>query len=171
MDYFVLWFKLDYRHQYTIWCTGQTNAPDQLYQHHGFIPVFDSLHALKRYADLNHIMLVEETPLLHDLDCVKVWLKTQHPKTPNDALLAAWNLFGDIAAIHPAQHLTFEALTQKHLIQYRKLFAVQNIGRTAGCVRPKYDPAWTKSDKKAISRICIYGFKLLRNSFRHQSNC
>ncbi len=169
MDYFVLWFKLDYRHQYAIWCTGSQHQPDHLYHHNGFIPIFDRVSALKTYAHIQNLTIIDEAPILHNLDQVKIWLKTSQMKNMNNELLAAWNLFGDIAAIHPVQHLTFEALTQKHLIQYRKLFAAQNIGRTAGCVRPKYDPTWTKDDKKAISHVLTYGLQLLRKSFRHQS--
>lgn len=167
MNYFVLWFKLDYRHQYTIWCTGKQGYPDQLYHYDGLIPVFDRLDALKKYADQRHIVLDEETPVLHHLDHVKVWLKTRHQKTPNDVLLTAWNLFGDIAAIDHAEHLKFELLTQKYLAQYRKLFAAQNM--LCNTARPKYHPTWTKEEQKLIADVLGYGFNLLRKHFRHQT--
>ena len=169
MDYFVLWFKLDYRHQYTIWCAGDGDSPDKLYSNHGLIPVFDSINSLKKYADINKIKLVEEPPILHNLDQVKVWLKLVRKKNFGHELLAAWNLFGDIAAIDMAVSLKFEALTQSHLSQYRKLFTAENIFRGVGNVRPKYHPKWTKYDAQSISKVLIHGFKLLRKSFRYQS--
>jgi len=168
MDNFVLWFKLDYRHQYAIWCAGDGDLPDKLYNNTGSIPVFDSIDSLKKYADLHNIELVKETPILHNLDQVKVWLKLLPKKNFNNELLAAWNLFGDIAAIDIGVSLNFEALTQCHLSQYRKLFAAENILRGVGNVRPKYHPKWTKYDAQSISKVLTHGFKLLRKSFRHQ---
>ena len=169
MDYFIIWFKLDYHNQYAIWCTGQkSNLPDQFYQENGLIPIFENITSLNKYATRKNITLIEEKPTIHNLDCVQTWLKTTSKKKYHKELLNAWNFFGDIAAIEQSSYLHFEKLTQNHLSRYEKLFYAGNIlRRDSGNINPKYCEKLTKQDILSISIVLRYGFKLLRKSFRY----
>ncbi len=80
MNYFVLWFKLDYRHQYAIWCGNDRELPDKLYNKNGKVPIFQTENELRKYASTNSIELVNEEPILHNLDTVKRWLAIKGKK-------------------------------------------------------------------------------------------
>ncbi|MDE2422159.1 MAG: hypothetical protein KGO49_13385 [Gammaproteobacteria bacterium] len=168
MDYFVLWFKLDYRHQYAIWCGNDRELPDQLYNKDGLIPIFQTLNELRKYAAIYSIELVNEEPILHNLDTAKRWLTIKGKKKYNSELLPAWNLFGDIAAIDSDVSSKFETLTQRYLTPYNKLFLAENLLRP-NAIHPKYKPKWNTDDIEGISKVLNFGFKLLRKSFRYKT--
>jgi hypothetical protein len=121
--YFCLWYRLDHTDGYLIWFSndqdGVVTQPD------GIVPSFRDQEALRAYAASHQLMLEETAPLLHDLDAVARWLRRSLSADVDcDALLTAWNLFGDLAASVNADFDRDRDRTQR---VYEKLFWGNNL--------------------------------------------
>src|SRR5579863_9451229 len=101
MKYFPLIYRLHVTDRYLIWIS---NEPDSVAVDAGeFVPTFENPVCLRQYANLHDYTLETEDPLLHDLSWITAWKLTSDAEVDCQEALAAWNLFGDIAASVPSR--------------------------------------------------------------------
>ncbi len=92
----------------------------------GFIPSFNDAARLRAYADVHRYSLQDEEPILHYLDWVAAWVKAPAVPVNCGEVLAAWNLFSDVARSMPDKGSAFEYLDSQPIIYY-KLFWGNNL--------------------------------------------
>ena len=150
-----MWFRLDARDAYLIWFNGE---PDGVVTDaNGKVPCFLNTEDLLRYASTLNLRVETEEPLLHDLDFVASWLKTENVEPVNcKILLAAWNLFDDLSRSVGGN---FDAQQKKTKKIYDKLFWGNNLP----VVTPEgksYTPIWTKRELKIMREVLGIGLSL-----------
>ena len=156
-EYFNLWFRLDARDAYLIWFDGEPDGV--VVDADGKVPCFLNNEDLSRYAASLNLSVKTEEPILHDLDFVASWLKTENDVTVDcDIFLAAWNLFDDVSHSVGGSFDTNRKLTAKI---YDKLFWGNNIP----AVTPEgehYEPTWTKRELKIMREVLGVDLSLFR---------
>jgi hypothetical protein len=162
--YYIVWYKLSYQHRYAIWFSNDEGA-DSFYSEKGKIPCFESKQRLLQYARERTLIINEESPIKHDLDKIRTWIHNKKSNINCEEFLSAWNLFGDIAATYPSEHIKFENQTQKSINEYNKLFWGSNLIVLRGA-HPKYFPSWCVHEEESIAKVMQTGFKLLNANFR-----
>ncbi|MGV8837599.1 hypothetical protein [Cellvibrio sp.] len=164
MEYFPVKFKLGYKYQYLIWCSGQL---DQLFVLAGIAPAFKNTVQLNSFAKSRQLELSPDNST-YNLDQIKMWCKNPTSQIEPNIFLNVWNIFGDLAAAFPSEHKEFERLTQNYLSQYNKLFYGCNLlSRKAG-VKP-YAPVWSAQDLQNMRIVFMYGLTLVRRKVRLQN--
>jgi len=161
--YYCLWYRLNHIDGYLIWFSndvdGIVTQPD------GAVPSFRDQNALRAYATLQQLDLDAMEPLLHDLDVVAGWLdRPLSAKVDCDALLTAWNLFGDLAS---SINGDFDLDRERTQLVYEKLFWGNNLP----AVTPPgkhYTPEWSDDELLLIREILHYGLMLFRTHVRVQ---
>ena len=134
---------------------GLITSPD------GRIPSFSKDEALVAYAENLRISLSDETPVLHDLDVVTAWTNDPSPNNVDCVeLLAAWNLFGDLARSIPLGSESLFACKEGSLDKiYDKLFWGNNLP----AMTPEgehFDAIWTKDEVVTLSDLMSCGLEL-----------
>jgi hypothetical protein len=131
VKHFPLWYRLNAEDRYLIWLWNeQAEQTSLLIDTGGFIPSFGSSDALCEYAALSHYGLESEETRLHDLDWVASWTLSRRKRVDCKEVLAAWNLFADVAASIGERGSAFKRLIRS----YRKLFTGSFSGGTI-CLR------------------------------------
>lgn len=166
-SYFACWFRLNQLDQYLIWIYDD---PDSVFlDETGRIPVFQTEMDLARYAQSKDIELVNEAPILNNLDAVEEWSKTIYNPIDCSELLGAWNLFTDISYALKEPFLGNrdynEPRTTARDHVYDKLFYGNNVyGLTPEGTY--YVPVWTTEERETLAGIITDGLNLFR---RHLS--
>jgi hypothetical protein len=156
VKYFALLYRLNAADGYLIWIS---NDKDSVVVDNGRVVTFDSATSLRRYADLNHLSLESEDPILHDLDWVRLW--TNSPSDPVDCrtALAAWNLFGDVAVSVGPGGFGFCRLDSKEGTIYQKLFWGNNLPS----LTPEgyeFIPEWSSGEVERLTEILRTGLSM-----------
>ncbi len=94
--HFQLWYRLDTEDRYIAWYSNDLDGV--VVDEAMCVPSFSSSGELKDFAYDAGIDIMDEEPLLHDLDVIQSWLSAKAAFPVDcDEFLAAWNLFGDIS--------------------------------------------------------------------------
>ena len=157
------WFRLDKVDQYLIWIYGDPDSV--LLDGSSRIPVLRSELDLARYAHSRSIQIVNEVPILQDLDAAERWLQTINRPIDSVHLLAAWNMFLDVSY---ALDVPFkgnwyysEARDTVRDRVYDKLFYGNNVyNLTPG--GEYYIPVWSDQERNKIAEIITDEFTLFR---------
>ncbi len=166
-QYFACWYRLNQVDRYLIWIyyTEGDNPEEVLLNEQGLIPVFKSELALASYAKINRIEIVNEEPILHNLDAVEKWLQQPNDNINCEDCLSAWNLFSDVAN---SLKVTFNGDKHARLRNriYDKLFWGINdfvghpiLGHPSG---EFYFPEWSPAEVSKLAKILKQGLKLFR---------
>lgn len=163
MKYYTLLYQLNGELRYLIWISGKKDTLEV--DARRLIPSFSDAKSLRRYAKIKGYSIEREKPILHDLDLIVSWLKK--PSAPIDcvAVLAAWNLFSDIAVTFPRRNSAFQRSDKKFPKIYDKVFWGNNLP----AVTPKgkrYEPIWSAYERKTIARLMGDGLDLFTKSTR-----
>lgn len=144
--YFRLWYRLGARDAYLVWWSSDQDGDGVLVDTAGKVPSFSSIAGLCAYAHGRGLDLVDEKPILHDLDSTAKWVASTEDGPPDcDNLLAAWNLFSDVFSSTAGDFDADQSIT--HGV-YDKLFYG---GETANNVlkpkeEPRYAPKWSHEE-------------------------
>lgn len=160
-SFYTLWFRLRQIDKYLIWVQSES---DLVYLNNSLqVPVFNSEKSLKRYAQSQNLKIVDETPVLHNLDLARFWLVQPHSNFECLEFLAAWNLFADLAR---SVKKSFSGNKRDPLTNkvYDKLFVGNNHPATAPPNDDDtYTSGWTTSEIKRLAEVMAEGFQLLGN--------
>jgi hypothetical protein len=158
--YFRLWYRLDGADGYLIWFSNEEDgvvvAPN------GTAPAFRDLAALQAYADSQHLDLLIEEPILHDLDNVAAWLARPVHAIDCDVFLTAWNLFADLAASTGAGFAPDDERTRQI---YEKLFWDNNLPSMTP-PGERYVPRWSAAERRTLRAVLGSGLALFRGRVR-----
>jgi hypothetical protein len=162
MQYFPLLYRLKAEDRYLIWISNEKDSV--VVDAGGFVPSFRDAACLRAYADVQQYSLQSEEPILHDLDWVAAWIKA--PAVPVDCgeVLAAWNLFSDVAHSMPDMGSAFEHLDSQPTI-YDKLFWGNNLPS----MTPEgmhYSPEWSAAEVASLAEILSAGLDLFESCIR-----
>lgn len=158
-SYYRLLYALDGRRAFLIW---SSNDSDGVVVEEGLVVSFSSEDALRAFAARHRLALVEEEPILHDLDAVQAWVSCPRSETVSCSVaLAAWNLFGDIARSLPSAGAGFSEVDRAEDRVYDKLFFGNNLPAVTP-VGERYDPAWSAEEVAALARVLERGLRLFR---------
>lgn len=156
-EYFNLWFRLDGRDAYLIWFNGEPDGV--IVDVDRKVPCFSSNEDLSSYGFSLNLSVKTDEPILHDLDFVASWLKTENNLTVDcNVFLAAWNLFDDVSRSVGGSFGSNRKLTAKI---YEKLFWGNNLP----AVTPEgehYEPTWTKRELEIMREVLGAGLSLFR---------
>jgi hypothetical protein len=163
MEYFPLWYRFNSEDGYLIWISDEKDSV--VVEAGGFIPTFKDHSFLRQYADTNHYSLQSGEPILHDLDCVAAWTKSPAEPVNCEEALAAWNLFGDVAASVGGRGIAFQHLDSQLLAIYRKLFWGNNLPSMTP-QGSQYVPEWSPDEIASLTEILITGLDLFASCTR-----
>lgn len=163
MKYFRLWYRLCGEDRYLIWISNDRDAV--VVDDAGFVLCFDGAEALRAYADRNGYKLEAEDPILHDLDAVATWLDDPRMPVNCNEVLAAWNLFSDVARSVHERGSGFESLDSRFPAVYEKLFWGNNLPSMTPSDR-RYTPEWSPEEVAALSQVLRTGLGMFRSSGR-----
>ena len=163
-SFYIAWYRLDSEDRYIIWYSNVTDGV--LVDATGFIPTFTSQKTLRWHAKQVDIALVDETPILHNLDVVQGWLNNlSDALDQSDPLLTAWNLFSDVAR---STNRPFVGDAADHQSLYNKLFyasdAANNVMKPAH--EPRFTPNWTDQDVRVLKLCMQNGLSIFRSTTR-----
>lgn len=167
IKYYPLFYQLNKKRRYLIWIPSETDGVEVSTQ--GFIPSFPDIKSLRRYAQTKGYIVEREKPILHNLDRIVLWLKNSNTPVDCKDVLAAWNLFSDIAASFPRRSSAFKKIDKKFPNIYEKMFWGNNLPS----VTPKgksYEPIWSTAELKAIGRLMNCGLDLFAQSTKEWPN-
>ncbi|HEX8530480.1 MAG TPA: hypothetical protein VF646_10670 [Cytophagales bacterium] len=158
--YFALWFRLDQTDGYLIWI--QDDQDSVLVEVDLLIPVFRSESSLALYAKERSIEIVDEEPVLHDLDAIREWLSKPDQHIDCHEFLAAWNLFTDVST---GTERKFTGSKKDKLTSklYDKLF----FGNNLPAVTPPneyYIPQWQEAERQRLFEVMTEGLQLFERS-------
>lgn len=95
--YYALWYRLDAKDGYIHYYSNGKDGV--LVDYRRNVPAFPSLDQIRVDAQRLGIYLQPEEPFLYDFDAIGKWIERPwETEVDCDALLAAWNLFGNIAS-------------------------------------------------------------------------
>lgn len=167
MKYFILRYRLNAEDCYLIWAS---NDMDSVWvDPKGSIPSFKDPKTLREYASVNHLRLESEEPILHDLDWIPAWAASPVTPAACSEALAAWNLFGDVAAAVGERGSDFRQMDSAFLVIYQKLFRGNNLPS----VTPKgtrYVPDWSMDETASLARVLSTGLDLFASCIRKWPN-
>jgi len=165
--YYKLLYRLDGMDGLLLWCTngsdGVATTTDNC------VPSFKTEADLLAYADASSVVVKEEQPVLHDLDAVVAWLADPHGETiVCSELLAAWNLFGDIARSCPQHTVSFGDRDKQVGVVYDKLLYGHNLPSItpAGA---HYTPEWSGDEITSLRQILQEGLDIFVAARREQT--
>lgn len=155
-EYYILWYRLDYKDSYFIWFT--TEKDDGVFKdENNLVPSFSNIKDLQNYAKLNKVTIIDEEPLLFNLDIVINWLnETNHKIEDYNPFLNTWNLFEDIS-----RSTNGNFAKDRHYEIYERIFWGCNIS----AVTPEgesFTPTWTEDELKTIRKTLTLGFQMFR---------
>ena len=133
----------------------------------GRVPSFQSDADLLHYTGRLGFDVVDEKPVLHDLDALQAWLSSGHVGSfdCND-FLSAWNLFGDVAR-SVGGDFDSDMLATDSI--YQKLFCgtdtANNVLRPPS--EPRYTPAWTQDELHTLRQTLSAGLTLFHKVVVH----
>lgn len=162
--YFKLWYRLGGRDGYLVWWSS-SHQDGVVVDAAGRVPSFESIAALLGYARGRGLAIVDEEPILHDLDRTANWLSTEQAPVDCDDLLSAWNLFDDVSTstvgdFDPDRDLTGAV--------YDKLFfgstTANNVLKPED--EPVYQPAWSESELELLRAALSRGLSMFERVLR-----
>jgi hypothetical protein len=166
---YLLWYRLHGKDRYMIWITASSdeitdNRPrdrvliDEAGKCHNFSSPSDAFE----FANRSDLKLEDESPILHDLDIVRIWLDYPTANKVNcNAFLAAWNLFTDVSMSINEQDFVINTKSIDRL--YDKIFWGCNLL----AFTPEgehFDPIWTAREIRGLKRLIKRGFELFISS-------
>ena len=164
--YYPLLFHLDNRDRYLLWHSDdevRADADGVALDERGAMPVFRTRDDLAAYAQVHGLSpLSDKTPLLHDLDVVRRWLRRKRERpVPLDcaATLAAWNLFADVSRSAGGDFDGDKARTRRI---YDKLFWGVNFPSLTPPGK-RYIPLWSSAEQRLVHAILSSGLRLFRD--------
>jgi len=157
MKYFPLLYRLRAEKRYLIWISDEKDSV--VVDAGGFVPSFCDLIVLRKYAQMNRYSLENEEPILHDLDWVARWVATRDAQVDCKKALAAWNLFGDIAASVSRPGNAFDRLDSQMGPMYPKLFWGNNLLSMTPQGR-QYIPEWSPEEITSLADVLTAGLDL-----------
>ncbi len=157
-SHFALRYQLNSLFRFLIWYSNDLDGV-VLDEQRG-VPSFATHEDLVAYAESNDLPpIVEETPILHNLDLVERWLRRKRPTRPEcGELLSAWNLFGDVSASIGG---AFDGDRERTQTIYQKLFWGTNIP----AITPPgkhYEPLWSGREYRIIRETLREGLATFR---------
>jgi hypothetical protein len=166
-SFFALWFRLYRKDGYLLWI-GDDDQDSVFVDEDRLIPVFRSESALALYARARNIEIVNEEPILHDLDLVKAWLRQPDQPIDSRAVLAAWNLFTDVGN---GIEMAFTGRQRDKLTRriYDKLFFGNNL---PGVTPPNeyYIPQWSAAERVRLVSVITQGLQLFERNSKEMEN-
>lgn len=165
-EYYRILYRLDGAERFLLWFTGDHDGV--VTDADGRVPAFVSNDDLRVFADNLGIEVVEETPILHDLDAIRNWLRDPRPTNVNcQAVLAAWNLFIDVAH-SVADGVSFLKIDHELDVVYEKAFWGNNLP----AVTPEgesYHPLWSLEEMQGLVKLLAQGLELFDQVVRFES--
>ena len=163
MKYFPLLYRLNTEDRYLIWITNESDRV--LTDNGGFILTFKDTKSVQSYAETNDYELEREEPNRHNLDSVARWLKNTGMPVDCREVLAAWNLFSDIARSIHGDADAFARLDARFPEIYNKVFRGNNLPSMTpeGC---DFDPEWSPQELTALAEILGSGLEMFQRRTR-----
>ncbi len=159
-DYYVCWYRLDRQDRYLIWYSNDTDGVVTDGQNR--VPSFKTLADLHLYAEAHNLSILEESPSLHNLDVLAVWLKSPSKDVDCKEFLSTWHLFQDVSASVKGD---FDPDREQTTLIYYKLFWGNNLP-TVTPEGEEYTPAWTEDELKKLYAVLGHGLDLFRRSMK-----
>jgi hypothetical protein len=157
-SYFILWYRLTKKNRYIIWYSDEEEGV--LVDNNNKIPVFKKIKKLKQFAVQENIKIEDGKPILHNLDAVRIWLNKGTKGDINcKKILAAWNLFIDVATSLQIDAKKLQAYSGKSNKVYKKIFWGNNLPVVTPS-RKKYIPIWNSKEIRLIKKIIRFGFSI-----------
>lgn len=159
-EYYRCLFEIDNTQRLLIWYSDDC---DGVYRNaSGVVPTFSSIKALDSFAEAAGLCLKKEDPILHDLDVVQAFVDSGDG-VDCDQILAAWNLFGDVARSVGDDGAAFQESDQSLILIYEKIFH--------GCHSPVFtpkeeeiSPSWSREEIDAMREHLKIGFSMFRRA-------
>lgn len=162
-DYYILWYRLNGADRYLLWYTGDDDGMVVIADNK--VPSFSNAAHLRRFATERNITIMDEQPILHDLDLIKQWLGNKSATIVDcDDLLAAWNLFDDVSRSTLGHFDSDKKLTNQ---LYDKLFLGNNL-LPLNPGQHHYVPTWSEGEIKLLRKIMNSGMTLFRHVISEQ---
>lgn len=160
--YYKLLYQLDGVEAFLLWFTNDVDGVIKTPQ--GRILSFPTEEELVAFACDLGVTVIDEDPILHNLDAVEAWASTSSPETVDcSELLSAWNLFGDIErSLHPVS-CVFAGKNAKLDSLYDKLFWGNNLPAMTPEGK-RFDPVWSSAELSSLSKHITNGLELFRES-------
>ena len=155
IDWYAVWYRLDETDRYLLWWSeGVFVTANQR------VPVFQSLHRLRTFAERQGIAPRDADPRPFDLDQITHWLARPEPATIDcPTFLNAWNLFDNIAL---GVDSAFPPDEVDWLDAYHRLFHGSNLP----AITPPgehFTPTWDCDDVAVIAIVLTNGLALMRD--------
>jgi hypothetical protein len=145
---------------YFIWFSNEKDGvccePD------GEIAAFNDLESLRKYAEVQNILIRDEEAFCLNLDKIEESLKQPLFEVDCVDFLNAWNLFTDVSVSLKGNFDSERKATEKI---YDKLFWGNNLP----AVTPEgefYTPIWSRKELEIIREVLQKGFILFRSSLK-----
>jgi hypothetical protein len=169
MLHFPLYYRLDAIDGYLIWHTDDVgSAPDTVETiETRFVASFPDLTTLLKFAVIKNIGdIVDDDPILCDIDAALIWAENPVPSTKNcQNALGVWNLFIDLCATLPDQFGRLTVEIDNALEIEQKLFYGSNLPS----ITPEgecYLPRWETDDKVLLQSVFSNGSTALQRSIK-----
>ncbi len=160
MQWFPLAYRLDGRTRYLLW---YDDTPERLLlDAAGCIASYGTLTEVVEQAELLHLALQMEPPILHDLDRLAAQLVVLRPSTIACApLLEAWNLFDAVGA--SLRWSRFDPQSSRTQKLYEKLFWGSNLPAVTPAGE-QYRPIWSLREVRQLRIVLFDGLQLFRHN-------
>ena len=166
MKYFPLLYRLRAEERYLLWISNEHDSV--AVDADGFVPSFRDLSVLRQYADMNHLKVENDEPLLHDLEWIATWRTAPGASVDCVKALNAWNLFGDVASSIPSRGNVFGQLAESQVARpiYDKLFWGNNL-RAMTPKSERYVPEWSQNELESLAEVMTAGLELFASCVRN----
>lgn len=162
-NHYKLLYRLNGTERFLLWFTNETDGV--VTDSDGFVPSFPTENDVRSFADRMGVETADEAPILHDLDAIRNWLVDPRPENVDcEAVLAAWNLFGDVAR-SVSRGAPFLKADEALGAVYDKVF----LGNNIPALTPEgetYKPVWTPAEVSELADLLQVGFELFRRVVR-----
>lgn len=155
-EYYACPLRLDGEERYILWFSG---AEDGVWTEQRMVLAWSSELALRRYADARGVVAHDEKSAPYDLDQVSAFASGNVELGARE-ILAAWNLFVDVAVSVEAEEFLLADRAQLDL--YDHLFYLSDFAP----VKDTYPDPLSPEERKSARRILALGVEVLRRSLR-----
>lgn len=166
-DGYACWYRLDRQDGYLLWFDRKGDEPwDGVYvDGQGRVPALSTRARLRVFAASLGIGVVDEEPLMHDLDALETWLVNPMSDSIDcDVLLTAWNIFGDLAH---SLRAPFDSEPDATIDLYQKLVWGNNLPALTP-PGEHYVPSWDENEAARLAALLSGGLQIFRSAVFHE---
>jgi hypothetical protein len=158
--YYPCSFRLDKVENYFIWVSDEN---DSVYVERNKVLIFNSMNGLQQFASLRQLTLLDDSPVLYDLDAIIQWTtQTAGEDVNGEEFLTFWNLCTDISQTLNRDFLGLIHEQTRNRV-YEKLFDGLNLPQFTPPGQ-RYAPNFTQLEQEKLRDILLDGLRLFRES-------